>query len=403
MTTSSRQTGAEAPFELFQEFPYALLLTAPSGRVMEVNVAARELLGSALEDEGEPLRCCDLLGCHRPGTALANACASELGARSRRPLPEVRVDLPGEGRAAWVTAAQLPSREDRVLIHLRPGRTGDRRRRTDPHWTGDARLDIIALGRTQVFSAEGSLGGKWLNQRPGQVLKYLLCERGRVVHAEEIAETLWPAADHRAVGNVRHFVHVLREHLEPGRQRRSESRFIVAERGGYRLDLDHVAIDADAFADAVRLGLAAYRADRVDDALRHLERGITLYGGEFLAEERYALWVSEERERLRELAAQALRTLSDIHWTAGDLHEASRYLERAADMQPFDSDVQRSLIELALARGRHSQARRRYVVLRARMLQEFGQEPDFSLADVADAVAEDARDDLPPRDRRVRP
>ena len=396
--TSKGREDAAATADVFERFPYGLLLTTTDGAVIAANDAARDLLGGVIDEAPSPVRCCDLLGCRKPGTPLANACVSELAARARSPLPEVRIDLPrddGSG-AAWLTAARLDWGTDRVLVHLRPGSAGDRRRRTDPHWTAPARLEIVTLGRTQVFSAEGPLGGNWLNQRPGHVLKYLVCERDRTVHAEEIAEALWPTADKRAVNNVRHFVHVLRERLEPDRPKRAESRFVVAERGGYRLALDNVRIDADAFADCVRLGLAAHRAGRMDEASSHLERAVVLYGGDFLAEERYTLWATAERDRLRELAAQALRQLGEIRWSAGDLPEASTHLERAADMQPFDTDVQHALITLAVTRGRHSQARRRYVALRARMIQEFGQEPDFDLTDVMDAVAHDPLAPRPP-------
>jgi DNA-binding SARP family transcriptional activator len=51
-------------------------------------------------------------------------------------------------------------------------------------------------------------------------------------------------------------------------------------------------------------------------------------------------------------------------------------------MEPLDSDVQRTLIEVCLRRGRRSEAIRRYGVLRQRMLRSFGQEPDFELSEI---------------------
>jgi DNA-binding SARP family transcriptional activator len=87
-----------------------------------------------------------------------------------------------------------------------------------------------------------------------------------------------------------------------------------------------------------------------------------------------------------------LRTLAEIRWRAADEQAASTYLERAADMQPFDTDLQRALIAMALARGRHSQGRRRYLALRARMLKEFGQDPDFELHELADTPENSVRE-----------
>src|ERR671937_597195 len=78
------------------------------------------------------------------------------------------------------------------LLHLRPGDRRDRRRRSDPHWLKGPEIRVLAFGRTHVDSAEGRLGGRWLQQRSGQLLKYLVAQRRRVVHSEEIAAALWP-------------------------------------------------------------------------------------------------------------------------------------------------------------------------------------------------------------------
>jgi DNA-binding winged helix-turn-helix (wHTH) protein len=101
-------------------------------------------------------------------------------------------------------------------------------------------LTIKALGRIRVDSREGPVGGNWLAQRPGQILKYLTCERDRVVQAEEIAEALWPFSGRQALGSVRHYIHALRHKLEPGRSARAGSTFIVTVRGGYAIDRRHV-------------------------------------------------------------------------------------------------------------------------------------------------------------------
>ena len=49
----------------------------------------------------------------------------------------------------------------------------------------------------------------------------------------------------------------------------------------------------------------------------------------------------------------------------------------------WTSDVQRQLIEIWLQQGRRSDAVRRYDVLRTRTLREFGEEPGFTLSDLA--------------------
>jgi DNA-binding SARP family transcriptional activator len=286
--------------------------------------------------------------------------------------------------ALWVTVAPLGANGDRVVFHMRPGDSRDRRRRTTPHWTAGPQLRIYTLGRTTVESAEGPIGGNWLQHRPGQLLKYLLCERQRMVHADEIAESFWPGSDPGVLNNVRHFVHALREKLEPDRPKRAPSSFVVAGRGGYTFSRERVWIDADEFEAKIEAGLAAYHRDADDEGARRLlEEGLALYRGEFLADEPYAEWAYVERERLRELAGRLLSTLSEIALAQGDVDDALGYSRRLAEMYPFDTAVQRQAITLYLRQGRRSDAVRRYNELRMRMIREFGAGPEFELSDLA--------------------
>jgi DNA-binding SARP family transcriptional activator len=252
-------------------------------------------------------------------------------------------------------------------------------------------IEVVTLGRTRVLGADESLGGRWLRQRPGMLLKYLISERRRTVSADEIAEALWPSRNQRAVGNVRHFVHALRSVLEPGRAKRTPSRFVIAEPGGYRLNTEAVRVDADDFQQIARSGFQRLRRGDTRSAEHLLAEAMHLYGGDFLADERYAVWAFAERDELRDLAGEVLAAMAHISRDAGDIEGAAAHLEQRAKMYPLDGEVQREAISVALEQGRHTLAKRRYAALRREMLQEFGREPSFNLTEVAASVAEAGR------------
>jgi len=369
--------------EVFEAFPYGILVADRSGCIVAANRAATDMVGPIVDGDGRRLTSCELLGCGTAGP-LAHVCLTEAALERGSVLPEIRLDLPpGDPTgAAWVTAAPLNDDGSRVVIELRPGDAADRRRRSVPHWTAGAQLRIITLGTTRVESAEGPIGGRWLEQRPGQLLKYLLAERHRVVRAEEIAETIWPGAGLKILGNVRHFVHALRTRLEPERGRRVPSSFILNVQGGYAIDRRHIYVDADDFEDHVRAGLDQLAAGHVALARERLEHAMALYGGDFLADEPYADWAMPQRDLMRRLAADALRSLITIARHDGDLEAAATHVERLGDMEPFDTDVHREIITLCLVRGRRSEALRRYAALRVRILRTFGEDIDFALADL---------------------
>jgi DNA-binding SARP family transcriptional activator len=369
---------------VFDDFPYGIIATSRHGELVRWNDAAAALLG----DHGHELldsasRCCDVLGCRDPGAPLGGVCMTEAAFDRDAPMPEIRVDLAGvTNRAAWVTVARSKSDTELAIIELRPGQPGDRRRRTDPHWSAGPQLYIRTFGRTRVESAEGTLSGAWLEQRSGQVLKYLVCERHRVVHTDEVAEAIWPNSKLAIGGTVRHFIHGLRDRLEPEREKRGQSSFVVSAQGGYELDRGRVKVDADEFETLVRSGLRAAERGATEDAAHQLHQGLEIYTGDFLADEPYAEWVQEERGRLRELAGAALLALSEIEAEKGHMAEAIALRARLADLRPFDPDVQRDYVQMLIDDGRRTEALHRYSRYADRLQREFGDEPEFELSDL---------------------
>lgn len=391
-TTNGRTGSAGGPLdglagEVSAAHPFGLVVVDADDATIAQNPAAAEILGdaSAALDEGGPGAACSLLGCLTDDGPLPGRCLHEEARRRGEALREVRVDLPhgGGAAAAWVVVA--PLREGRVLMHLRPGRADDRRRRSDPQWAPGPALRILALGRTRVESAAGSIDGSWIANRPGQLLKYLVTNRSRSVSTDELAEHLWVEPTRKNMQSVRYYVHELRARLEPEREARAPSSFVVASGGGYALQLGAIRIDADEFEREVDAGLAATERGEHDAARRRLVRGLELYRGDFLADEPYAEWAIDERDRLRQVATEGLRTLAALHRREGDLLGASEALERLCRLDPFDGDVHRDLLEILLERGRRTEAVRRYATLRHRMLSTFGEDLEFTLADLGGA------------------
>jgi DNA-binding SARP family transcriptional activator len=368
----------------FQRFPYGMLIVDRDGLIVSSNLEATRLIEASGLDRADAT-CCALFGCRTSETVLAEACLTELALARDEPLPEVRVDVKtSDGiEALWVVVAPLEQEEPaHFIMQMRPGPTRDRRRRTDPHWMSGPSLRVRTLGRIMVESPEGPLEGSWLDQRTGHLLKYLLTERNRFVHADEIGESLWPNADFAIASSVRYYIHALRRKIEPRRGNREPSSFIVSRSGSYRLNLELIKVDADEFEALLLSGLGAAESDR-EGATSSLEQGLGLYGGDFLADLPYAEWAMAERHRLHNLACTALHKLSELHLAHAEAPKAFQSLERLARMAPYDESVHRQLMELDIAEGRRSDAMRRYNVLRNRIRRTFGHDLDFTPADLS--------------------
>jgi DNA-binding SARP family transcriptional activator len=389
MARAQAQDGGAAPqgkleWSAFQHFPYGMLIVDRAGKLVSCNLQAARLIEACQLDEAEA-GCCELLGCRSPETVLSSICLTELALERGQALPEIRVDVRdanGQVTALWVTVAPVSTDSSHLVIQLRPGPARDRRRRTDPHWMSGPSLRVRTLGPTRVDSAEGPLEGSWLDQRTGQLFKYLLTERGRFVHADEIGESLWSNADFAIAGSVRYSIHALRRKIEPQRGNREPSSFILSRSGSYRLNLELVKVDADEFEALISAALECTQTDR-DAAVAGLQAGMELYGGDFLADMPYADWAMAERHRLHDLACSALRSLTKLHLEGGESRLATVALERLAQMAPYDEAVHRQLMELDIAEGRRSDAMRRYNALRGRIRRTFGHDLDFTPADLS--------------------
>jgi DNA-binding SARP family transcriptional activator len=371
---------ADLAAELVDHHPAAIVVQDAEGRLVATNRAAGRLLGDAVPLRAGTSLGCAILGCGAPGTRLEGICVHELALSHEGPLPPLRVDLPAGAQldVASATIHALPGglvvtelrREIGHLAREHPG---------SPPWSAQPQLRLFVLGRTCVMNGDEILDGRWINNRPGHILKLLIVERHRSVFVDEIINVLWPPDASPDSRGVRYFVHELRDQLEPGSSLRPPSSFVVATRGGYVLDREHVWIDADAFEHLVTQGCAAAGHDDAT-AMDLLRQGVTMYHGDFLADEPYAEWVLHERNRLRDLASDALRTLAEIELRGDDLPAATATLTRLSELEPFDLDIHRELFSLLLRRGRRSETMRRYETLRRRMLSTFDEPLDFSLS-----------------------
>jgi len=364
---ASGAAAATAPNEVawesaFEALPEAALVLDGTGRLLVANGAARVVLGARAEPGA---RCCELLGCARAGCVTAHALAGE--------STQHQVELT-DGAAAWASTVATAAGQVVVTLHRLAGPAGLAREELPP------RLIVRALGRTSIEQGGEAAEEEWLGHRPGQLLKYLVCERGRVVPLEELLEVFWPHAGRAGASNVRQAIHTLRDRLEPDRPRGKPSGYVVARAGGYELAPGRVAIDVDDFEARARAGLDALQRGAAERGRETLAAAARAYGGNFLADEPYAEWALAERERLRDLAAQVLRGLASICRAEGDEDAAAEHLQRLVELEPLDLEAQRELIGLMLRRGRHSEALRRFELVRRRYKRTFGTEPPFTLS-----------------------
>jgi DNA-binding SARP family transcriptional activator len=334
------------------------------------------------------MRCCEALGCPTIAddggclTAQALAAAEGFGPRPWSG---------GDALDGTVSARTVRSGAEQMVAFELDFRPGDGR-------SAERDVRIAALGRLSISVRGESRDGDWLQQRPGQILRYLIASREGAQRSEAIANALWPERGPSAIANVRYCIFKLREQL--GERSDPADSLVARDAAGYRINLRRVDLDVDVFQAKSTAGITAHRRGDVEQAEALLGEALALYRGEFLADDPYADWAFSEREYLRALAGKGLAAMAQIALAGGRLVTATDHLLRLAQLEPFDSHVHQMLIEVCLRRGRRTEALRHYHALRARLHRAFGDLPDFELTSVAAGMACRQRDRVVPRSQR---
>jgi DNA-binding SARP family transcriptional activator len=349
-----------------------IVLVEPSGNVLWWSPAMNKALERAGAAWWKGMRCCEAFGC-------ADDCLTERTLRVGGE-PEARHWHAGASVDATLTARPLRSRGQELMVvevrFLSTPMAGPA-----PVEAPARDVTVTALGPLSVTVAGRSRNGDWLQQRPGQVFRYLLASRSSAQRSEAIASALWPDRGPSAVANVRYCVFKLREQL--AERDDLVGSLVVRDAAGYRIDLARVELDVDLFQEKTQTGIAAHRRGEASVAEPMLAEAIALYRGDFLADDPYADWAFSEREYLRGLAGKDLAAMAQIALAGGRLVGATEHLLRLSQLEPFDSHVHQMLIVVCLRRGRRTEALRHYDALRARLHRAFGERPDFDLTGLA--------------------
>jgi ATP/maltotriose-dependent transcriptional regulator MalT/DNA-binding SARP family transcriptional activator len=317
-------------------------------------------------------------------------------ARSLEVLAMARIHRGGEGRAAleealaiWKSlggAAAIAACE-LALGRLDPSPAGARRRADaiavlrsqDARWRSrplgmlsfvapdDDTIAVTTLGGFAVMRRGHQVDPtEWQSKKARDLLKILICRRGRPVPREMLIEMLWPDESPERVGNrMAVALTTLRSVL--GRDEEA----VIADKTSVSLNLDVVDVDVERFLKQARAGLDMSGAS---DSRALLRSAASIYAGDFLEEDPYSDWAVTLREEARAVYLTVARRLRDLAREDGDLDSATTYALRILERDPYDEEASLGLVADLAKAGRHGESRRAYRQYAQRAV-ELGLEP----------------------------
>ncbi len=227
-----------------------------------------------------------------------------------------------------------------------------------------AETRLRLLGRFQVLRAAEEVPPARFGGRKARALVRVLAVRAPdLVSHDALAEALWPdrlPAD--PAGNFGVLVNRVRRAVE-------DPHLVVTGTGGY--GLGPCTLDVTEFLDA--LGVAR-DADDPARALRAVRAALALWG-EPLAEDAYADWAREPRERLLRARVDALEIAAGCELTLGNAAAAVAGALDAVAADPLRESATVVLVRALAAVGDPAGALARLAQLRARLADELGVDP----------------------------
>jgi DNA-binding SARP family transcriptional activator len=227
-------------------------------------------------------------------------------------------------------------------------------------------LKLTLLGGFDAASSSGAVALPTKKTRA--LLAYCALRPGEVHQREKLATLLWgDTIEANARNSLRQALFLLRAALKQ------------AKSSAFRIDGDTVTADPQAI-DVDVLRFEQLVAKRTPAAL---EQAAALYRGDLLDgfvvdEEPFEQWLMQERERLRELALDALARLLRHQNSLEAADAATQTARRLLTLDPLQEAVHRVLMRLHVRSGRREAALRQYEVCVGLLRRELqlGPEPE---------------------------
>jgi DNA-binding SARP family transcriptional activator len=228
-----------------------------------------------------------------------------------------------------------------------------------------AHIDLTLLGRFQACLRPGpSL--KVPTRKAQGLLAYLALPSGLVHARDKLAALLWgDMRDEQARTNLRQTLFTLRQALP------------VTRPHSLRLDGQDVALDPS----VVDVDVAIFERLVKQGTPEALAQAAGVYQGDLLEglavhEAPFEEWLMAERERLRELALEALAKLLAHQRATGAVELALQTGLRLIALDPLQEPVHRTLMRLYTQLGRRGSALQQYQLCVGVLQRELGVEPE---------------------------
>jgi DNA-binding SARP family transcriptional activator len=222
----------------------------------------------------------------------------------------------------------------------------------------DCDLIVFTLGTFEVYQKE-LLVENWNGRKGAAIFKYLLVNRQRHVHKDELMDVFWQDSDvNSARNNLNVAIHSARHAL---RTSANDFSHIVYDADGYSLNPDlRIWVDHEQFTHCCHQAQDCERKGDSTSAIQHYVEAEQLYCGELFPESLYEEWTIERREQLQTLYLITLDRLSNLYFHLGDFAACAALCHKTLAIQPTSEEAHCRLMRCYSRQGQRHLAQRQY-------------------------------------------
>ncbi|HFQ92704.1 MAG TPA: hypothetical protein ENK32_01745 [Anaerolineae bacterium] len=219
-------------------------------------------------------------------------------------------------------------------------------------------LTIYCFGSLQVYEDDHVID-EWASRKGKAIFKYLLMHRDRPVAKEQLMDLFWPNSHPDAArNNLNVAIYGLRQALRNGYPDFSH---IIFQDDCYILNPEmRLWVDVEAFEAHWRQGKIYWQQNQPEQAVYEYQAAVSLYQGEFLAEDRYEEWIFPRRHQLEEAYLEMLAVLSRYYLDNEDFTACIECSQKILRVEPCQEAAHRHLMQAYYQLGQAYLAIRQY-------------------------------------------
>jgi DNA-binding SARP family transcriptional activator len=267
--------------------------------------------------------------------------------------------------------------------------TKSRRATRMPHLCGSSEIlgRTYCFGRLKVF-LNGRPVNHWRCRREKEVFAYLTVNHTRRIHREILMNLFWPdSTPDSARNSLNVAMHGIRSRL---RELDAAHDHILYDEQCYFVNPEiKIWLDIEEFLHCWRLAQRAELDHQIPIALTNYELAAALYQGDFMEDEPYGSWTTQQRENLKEIYLVILDRLGEYYVRDGHLDTAIELCRKILEKDVCREDVYRRLMRCYCQLGQRDQALRTYQKCREALKNELEAEPTRATIQLYEEVKQD--------------